>query len=171
MRWFWWLGLAACSGVALAGPEARAQSVDTAATSVQRFQLANGLTVVLAPSAHTVGVNVVVRYEVGQAHDPVGYAGLAHLLEHVSFRGSSHLRPLQAVSILGELGAGYNATTSLEDTEFYTELPSAGLETVLWLESERMGFALGGIDAAGLEVEQRIVVNELRQRNGALSRQ
>lgn len=93
------------------------------------------------------------------------------MLEHATFRGSSHLRPLEGASILGELGAGYNAVTELESTEFYSALPSAGLETVLWLESERMGFALGGINAAGLEAEQRIVVNELRQRGGALSRQ
>jgi zinc protease len=151
--------------VALAGSVREAT-----AHSLQRLRLANGLSVVLAPDTGTVGVNVVVRYEVGRAHDPAGYAGLAHLLEHATFRGSTHLRPLEAVSILGEMGAGHNAVTELESTTFFTELPSAGLETVLWLESERMGFALGGIDAAGLAAEQRIVVNELRQRGGALSR-
>lgn len=162
---FSWLRWGACCVVALAAltGEAKAQSS-------QRFRLANGLTVVLAPEAASVGVNVVVRYDVGQGHDPAGYSGLAHLLEHATFRGSTHLRPLEGVSILGELGAGYNAVTELESTTFFTELPSAGLETALWLESERMGFALGGIDAAGLAAEQRVVVNELRQRGGALSR-
>jgi zinc protease len=166
MRRFGRLGWALGVTVALAG---WAREVN--AQSLQRFQLANGLSVVLAPDARTVGVNVVVRYEVGRAHDPAGFSGLAHLLEHTTFRGSTHLRPLEGVSILGELGAGYNAVTELECTAFLTQLPSAGLETVLWLESERMGFALGGIDVTGLAAEQRIVVNELRQRGGALSRQ
>ena len=138
--------------------------------SPERYVLQNGLTVVLAPDSAASAVNVAVGYSVGQVSDREGYRGLAHLLEHLTFRGSRHLKPLEADKIFSELGVGYNASTGLEHTVYFSALPARALETVLWVESERMAFALDGIDAVALKAEQRVVVNELAERRRTLSR-
>ncbi|HYP98957.1 MAG TPA: pitrilysin family protein [Polyangiaceae bacterium] len=151
--------LAAWSTIAAAEPGSAPQATTT------RYQLQNGLRVVLAPDRVTPGVSVVVRYDVGAANAPRGYRGLSHLLEHLTFRGSRHVAPLQGMSILQELGAGFNATTELEATEYYAQVSAPALDTVLWLESERMAFTLDRLDQAALDVERRIVDNEHRQRH------
>ncbi len=159
----WQMGLAAAlvtgwSAVATAEPS-------PAPTPITRYQLPNGLRVVLAPDRVTPGVSVVVRYDVGLANDPSGYRGLSHLLEHLTFRGSRHLAPLQGMDILQELGGGFNAATGLEATEYYAQVAAPALSTVLWLESERMAFTLDRLDQAALDIERRIVANEHRQRH------
>ncbi len=137
---------------------------------IEQYRLPNGLRVVLAPDRVTPGVSVVVRYGLGAAHAPRGYRGMTHLLEHLTFRGSRHLKPLQGMAILRELGAGFNAITGLEETQYLTQVSAPALETALWLESERMAFTLGGLDDAALDVERRIVDNEHRQRFGSHGR-
>jgi zinc protease len=144
-----------------------ARAADTSV--LERYQLPNGLRVVLAPDRVTPGVSLMVRYGVGAAHAPRGYRGISHLLEHLTFRGSRHVAPLEAFAILQELGAEANATTSLEETEYFAELPAADLETALWLESERMAFTLSRLDQRALDLERRIVDNEHRQRFGTFS--
>jgi hypothetical protein len=80
--------------------EATADSAGTQPTPIDRHQLQNGLRVILAPDAVSVGVSMVVRYEVGMAHEPRDYRGMSHLLEHLTFRGSRHLAPLEGMKIL-----------------------------------------------------------------------
>lgn len=137
---------------------------------IEQYRLPNGLRVVLAPDPALAGVSVVVRYDVGEANEPREYRGIAHLLEHVTFRGSRHLAPLEAMAILQRQGARFNAFTALEATTYPTQLSASGLESVLWLESERMAFTLDGVTQAGLQTEQRVVVNELRQRGQTFAR-
>jgi zinc protease len=156
--------LVCCWGLDAGAEPSVAATPSVAAAPIERFQLSNGLRVVLAPDRVTAGVSVVVHYDVGTAHAPQGFRGISHLLEHLTFRGSRHLAPLQGMGILQELGAGFNATTGLEATDYYTQIAAQGLETVLWLESERMAFTLDRLDQAALDIEQRIVDNEHRQR-------
>jgi predicted Zn-dependent peptidase len=143
---------------------------NAAITPLARYQLQNGLRVILAPDSVTPGVSVVVRYDVGVADDPRGYRGLSHLVEHLTFRGSLHVAPLQGMSILQELGAGFNASTELEATEYYAQVAAPALDTVLWLESERMAFTLARLDQTALDVERRIVDNEQRERQRTFQR-
>jgi zinc protease len=169
MIWRWRVGhggrqAALVAAIASWGAPAAAEPVP-APTAIARYQLQNGLRVVLAPDRVTPGVSVVVRYDVGTANAPRGYRGLSHLVEHLTFRGSRHVAPLQGMSILQELGAGFNANTELEATEYYAQVSAPALDTVLWLESERMAFTLDRLDQAALDVERRIVDNEHRQRH------
>src|ERR1041384_8477864 len=90
----------AVSMVPLWASAAAAQSV------VERYQLPNGLRVVLAPDAVTPGVSVVVRYGLGAAHAPRGYRGMTHLLEHLTFRGSCPVAPPPSFAPLPRPGVG-----------------------------------------------------------------
>src|SRR5262245_4908789 len=56
------------------------------------YRLGNGLRVILSPRANTSGVTVAVGYATGRGHDPKGHYGLAHLVEHLTYRGSRHLK-------------------------------------------------------------------------------
>lgn len=143
---------------------AHAEPGPSALGRVERYRLQNGLRVVLAPDRVTPGISVVVHYGVGTAHAPPAQRGISHLVEHLTFRGSLHLAPLQGSAVLHAIGAKVNAATTLESTDYFTQLPASALETVLWVESERMGFTLGGVDQAALDIERRIVSNEQRLR-------
>jgi zinc protease len=147
-----------------------AAAAPATAPSIERYQLQNGLRVVLAPDRVTAGVSVVVRYDVGRAQTPTEYRGLAHLVEHLTFRGSRHVKPLQGAALLQELGAGFNATTDDEATTYYTQIAAPGLESALWLESERMAFTLDRLDQAALELEARVVNNEQLQAHSSVRR-
>jgi zinc protease len=141
-----------------------AQPASLSAPAPAELTLTNGLSVVLADDALATGAAVAVEYAVGHADDPASHRGLSHLLEHLTFRGSTHLRAFETDDILGELAAGYQGFTSLERTVYLTALPARALETVLWIESERMAFTLGRLDETALELEKRVVTNELRER-------
>jgi len=164
--WRGWLAFSLATGWSASA----AAEPSAAVTPIAHYQLQNGLRVVLAPDSVTPGVSVVVRYDGGSANDPRGYRGLSHLLEHLTFRGSLHVAPLQGMGILQELGAGFNATTELEATEYYAQVAAPALDTVLWLESERMAFTLARLDQTALDVERRIVDNEQRERQRTFRR-
>jgi zinc protease len=124
------------------------------------YRLANGLRIILAPDDLGPGLTVAVAYGAGQAHDPPGYRGLAHLVEHLSFRGSRHLGPLGGISLIEELGGGFSGVTESERTVFLASVPTRELPAALWIESERMAFAAGAVDEKTVELEKRIVANE-----------
>jgi zinc protease len=147
-------------------------SIQTAradAAEVTEYTLENGLRVFLAPEANAAGIVLVVRYNTGAAHDPQGYAGLAHLAEHLTFRGSKHLRPLQSFELIDQVGGGANGVTSAEHTNYYTYLPARALPLGLWIESERMAFALDAIDETALRLERKVVQNEYHEHTGSLA--
>jgi predicted Zn-dependent peptidase len=130
----------------------------------RRLQLPNGLRVILQQDRRRPSVAALISYHVGYRDEPTGYQGLAHLVEHMAFRGSRHVPPLAAMSLLERAGATRaSAGTGRDQTMYFAELPSQQLELWLWLESDRMGFLLEHLDAASLELERRIVGNELRQ--------
>lgn len=130
-----------------------------------RYRLENGLTVILSPDHAQDGVAVTMRYAVGASDDPPGYSGLAHLVEHMTFRGSRHLGPLEAYLDLERVGAtSINGSTGPTATLYGCVVPSAQLETAIWIESERMAFTLEKVGDHSLELERRIVANEYRQR-------
>jgi predicted Zn-dependent peptidase len=137
-------------------------------SAVIQFQLANGLQVVLQPEPASRDVVVAVGYAVGSADDPQGYGGLAHLAEHLTFRGSRHLHNFQSLGLLERAGATFNGLTFPEDTVFVEEAPARQLETLLWIESERMAFAVEGIDEEGLRREKRVVTSERAERGEGL---
>jgi len=130
----------------------------------ETFTLPNGLTVVLSIDRTTPTVAVNLWYHVGSKNELPGRTGFAHLFEHVMFTGSGHV-PYGVHDRLTEGAGGMNnGSTSNDITTYYETVPSNYLETMLWIESDRMGFLLDSLDLAKLNAQRDIVKNERRQR-------
>ena len=110
----------------------------------------------------TVAVNIY--YHVGSKNETPGRTGFAHLFEHVMFTGSGHV-PYGVHDRLTEgVGGMTSGSTSNDITRYFETVPSNYLETMLWIESDRMGFLLDSLDVAKLNAQRDIVKNERRQR-------
>jgi len=125
------------------------------------YRLQNGLRVLLFPDASKPTVTVNLTYLVGSVHENYGETGMAHLLEHLLFKGT----PTHA-DIPGELkkrGVGFNASTSLDRTNYYSSFPAsdATLDYVLGLEADRMLHSL--VAKKDLDSEMTVVRNELER--------
>jgi zinc protease len=158
--------LAAAIGIA---PVAAAQPRDDLAffAHVDRSKLSNGLELILHEDHRAPFVMVSLSYHVGHRDDPQGQNGLAHIFEHLMFEGSQHV-PGGHKSWLARLKTlSANATTHLDRTRYFELVPSANLEAALWLESDRMGFLFGGLDAGALDRAREAVRQERAQKVGS----
>ncbi len=106
----------------------------------QKYQLDNGLTVILAPEASDPLVHVDVTYHVGSAREEIGKSGFAHFFEHMMFQGSENVGDQEHFKIITEAGGTLNGTTNRDRTNYFETVPANQLEKMLWLESDRMGF-------------------------------
>lgn len=129
---------------------------------VEKYQLRNGLTVVLHEDHKTLLVAVNVTYNVGSKDDPPGRTGFAHLFEHVMFKGSQHSDCAYHWPIHPYMARGY-ASTGEDLTVYRTTVTCNALETVLWLEADRMGFLLPVLTEEKLVNARNVVRMERRQ--------
>ncbi len=128
-----------------------------------RFRLENGLEVIVHPDPALPLVAVNLWYHVGPAREPRGRSGFAHLFEHLMFTGSRHVGD-RFDELLEAAGAtNVNGTTSWDRTAYFATVPREHLPLLLWIESDRMGFLLDGLDAKRLAVQQGVVANERRE--------
>lgn len=143
-------------------PDSLADGRPDLATSypVERFTLANGLRVVLAPdpSAPVVGVSVV--YDVGMRSEPQGRTGFAHLFEHLMFQGSENLEKLAHFRHVTGSGGTFNGSTHVDYTDYYATTPARALERVLYLEADRMRAPV--LTEANLRNQIDVVKEEIR---------
>jgi len=131
---------------------------------IERFELDNGLKVVLSED-HTVPVvGVNLWYNVGSRNEVPGRTGLAHLFEHMMFQGSQHVPDTSHIAHVERVGGSLNGSTWLDRTNFYDTVPSDRLELVLWLESDRLGCWLPALTQEKLDNQRAVVKNERRQR-------
>lgn len=128
-----------------------------------KYQLDNGLTVILAPDDSDPLVHVDVTYHVGSAREEVGKSGFAHFFEHMMFQGSEHVGDQQHFKIITEAGGTLNGTTTRDRTNYFETVPSNQLEKMLWLEADRMGFLLGAVSQHKFEIQRDTVKNERAQ--------
>ena len=165
---------AAASAIALAGcASTGAESSRTPASVEQllagvdipyeRFELDNGLTVLVHEDRKAPIVASAVWYNVGSKDERAGQTGYAHLFEHIMlFNGTEHVPNL--IEPLREMGAtNWNGTTWFDRTNYFQTAPTPALERVLYLESERMGYLLGALTQERLDAQRGIVQNEKRQ--------
>jgi zinc protease len=130
------------------------------AVNLETFTLDNGLQVVVLPIPGSPQVSYMVWYKVGGADDPAGKSGLAHLVEHATFRSTGTLAQHDPVEHIVPNSAAGEAFTSYDYTAYYHVVPRAHLATVLQLEANRMS-ALRVSDAA-LTLEQEEILEERR---------
>lgn len=129
----------------------------------QRFVLKNGLTLLVHEDRKAPIVAVNVWYHVGSKNEKRGKTGFAHLFEHLMFNGTEHFNT-DYFKALEKIGAtNLNGTTNQDRTNYFQNVPTAALDTALWMESERMGFLLGAINQAKLDEQRGVVQNEKRQ--------
>jgi zinc protease len=130
--------------------------------SAKKFVLKNGLTLIVHEDRSAPLVAVNIWYHVGSKNEPKGRSGFAHLFEHLMFNGSEHFNDdfFKATEKLG--ASDQNGTTSVDRTNYYQTVPKAALDSILWLESDRMGHLLGVVDQAKLEEQRAVVKNEKR---------
>ena len=129
----------------------------------QKFTLDNGLTLIVHEDHKAPIVAVNVWYHVGSKNEKPGRTGFAHLFEHLMFNGSENYNDdyFKAIEPLG--ATDLNGTTNEDRTNYFQNVPTSALDTVLWLESDRMGHLLGAIDQAKLDEQRGVVQNEKRQ--------
>ncbi|HEX7553293.1 MAG TPA: pitrilysin family protein [Geothrix sp.] len=110
----------------------------TAVEGITEYRLANGLRVLLYPDASKPTATTNITYLVGSRHEHYGETGMAHLLEHMLFKGTK-ARP-ETWTILNELGGDANGTTELDRTNYYVSFPASeeNLKKALDLEADRM---------------------------------
>jgi predicted Zn-dependent peptidase len=130
-----------------------------------RFQLDNGLTVIVHEDRKAPVVAVSIWYNVGSKDEPAGSTGFAHLFEHLMFGGSENA-PGSYLGRMRALGpTNLNGTTWFDRTNYFQTVPTPALEQTLFLESDRMGYLLGEVGQEVLDLQRGVVQNEKRQRD------
>jgi zinc protease len=130
----------------------------------EKYQLENGLTVILHEDNSDPLTYIDMTYHVGSARELVGKSGFAHFFEHMMFQGSKHVGDQQHFKIVNEAGGSMNGSTNQDRTNYYQTVPANQLEKVLWLEADRMGFLLDAVDQRKFEIQRETVKNERAQR-------
>lgn len=138
------------------------------ALTYKRHQLANGLVVLLYKDDSAPLVAVDIWYKVGSKNEEKGRTGFAHLFEHYMFECSKHTTQGEYFdAVFKRLGGLANAFTANDKTNYYSVVPAGGLDEMLRLESDRMGFLQACLSQKSLDKQRGIVENEKRERGGA----
>ena len=128
---------------------------------ISEFHLDNGMKVLLFPDKSSPKVTVNLTVFVGSRHEGYGEAGMAHLLEHMVFKGTPTHQNIP--KSLQERGAEFNGTTWLDRTNYYETLPASdeNLEFALKLEADRLVNSF--ISAEDLAKEFSVVRSEFER--------
>ena len=124
--------------------------------TVERAELANGLRVVVVAEPTASEVAITMRYGVGDADDPAGREGLAHLSEHVLFEPV--LDRLETDSV------AFNGYTTHDSTLYVERATPDKLAAMLAIEGERTRATCDAVTPAAFERQREVVRNELRER-------
>jgi zinc protease len=131
------------------------------------YTLPNGLKVITHEDHRLPLVSVDLWYHVGPLNERPGRTGFAHLFEHMMFEGSEHVGEKAHIKYVQSAGAtDVNGTTDFDRTNYFETMPANQLELALWLESDRMGFLMEGLDRKLLANQRDVVRNERRQGEG-----
>ena len=155
-----------------ATPKAGAHAAPAAAGAVpkvafEKVVLPNGLQLILHVDRKLPIVHVNEWFHVGSKNEALRRTGFAHLFEHLMFQGSTHV-PGEYFSLIEKMGAniregGVNGTTDSDRTNYFATVPSANLETLLWVESDRLATLADETDQKKLDNQRDVVKNERRQ--------
>jgi len=126
--------------------------------------LANGLDVVLHQDKSDPIVSLAIQYGVGSNREKTGRTGFAHLFEHMLFQESENVGQDQFFKKIQDAGGTLNGGTWKDGTIYYEIVPNNALETIMWLESDRMGFMINTVTESAFYNQQEVVQNEKRQR-------
>jgi len=122
--------------------------------------LENGLRILVeeVPQSRSVSAGIWVR--VGSRDDPHGAPGIAHLIEHLVFKGTEHRDAEQISREIDGVGGHLNAATGKESTFYYADVPADGLATAVDVLAD-LAFR-PQFDAEQIELERNVVLEEIR---------
>ncbi|MBI1905784.1 MAG: insulinase family protein [Rhodocyclales bacterium] len=123
------LTTACVAGLALAGP-LHANPFETV--------LDNGLKVIVKEDRRAPSVVHMLWYDVGAMDEPAGVTGIAHMLEHMMFKGTAKVGPGEFNKRVAAVGGRDNAFTGQDYTAYFQQIPTAHLEQMMALEADRM---------------------------------
>jgi zinc protease len=148
------LSLFAAAALAQAQAPRKVYSIE----GITEYRLANGLRVLVLPDPGIDTMTVHIAYMVGSRHEGYGEKGMAHLLEHMLFKGSKHHPNVK--DELTKLGARWNGTTSSDRTNYFETFAAsdANLDWALGMEADRM--VNSRVSRADLDSEMTVVRNE-----------
>lgn len=132
----------------------------------EKFQLDNGLEVILHvdKSDPVVAINLAVH--VGSAREIAGRTGFAHLFEHLLFLDSENLGYSGLEDMNTRIGGdGTNGFTTNDMTQYFQTVPADALEKVIWAEADKLGYFIKTVTQPVIDKEKQVVKNEKRQRN------
>ena len=157
----WSCRLRAVFGLLVLACAMHASALDDPADDVRVTRFDNGLTVLTLEDDTTPVVSFQMWVKVG-SRDESGYTGLAHLFEHMMFKGSANLVPEEHARLVNARGGRLNAFTSRDYTVYFEDVTAESLPLVIDLEHERV--ANLDISEKTLESERQVVIEERRLR-------
>ncbi len=139
------------------GPPKKVATVE----GITEYRLENGARILLYPDASSPRVTVNMTVLVGSRHEGYGETGMAHLLEHMVFKGTPTHGDIP--KLMKEKGASFNGSTSFDRTNYYETLPAsdANLEFALKLEADRLVNSY--VKGEDLRTEMTVVRNEFER--------
>jgi zinc protease len=129
----------------------------------ERYQLPNGLTVILHEDHSDPIAAVTMTYHVGSSREVEGRTGFAHLFEHLFFLDSENLGPGGLDRLMTRIGSSTNGSTNRDRTNYYEVVPIDGLEKALWAEADKLGWFINTVTEDVVDKERQVVKNEKRQ--------
>ncbi|MEO8100249.1 MAG: pitrilysin family protein [Acidobacteriota bacterium] len=163
--------LALLSGLLVAAPIVFAQAGAQAPGAPQKvstvegiteYRMANGLKILLFPDSSKPTVTVNVTYLVGSRHEGYGESGMAHLLEHMLFKGTQKRESI--MKLLTEKGADWNGTTWYDRTNYFETLDATTDDNLRWaLEMEADRMVNSRVSRVDLDTEMTVVRNEFER--------
>lgn len=129
--------------------------------NMQSKTLSNGLKIIVCEKKTNRMAEIQVWYRVGSKDEWDGVRGMAHLFEHMMFRGSKKFNgDNKPFKVIDRLGGEINAYTTFDRTVYHEEVPGDKIETVIDMEADRMANLV--LDQKVLDTEREVVGEELR---------
>lgn len=160
--WLCGAALVVLSATAPAQPAAPAQSAPASSPAVERFTLANGMTVLIKVDRRAPTAVHMVWLRVGAIDEVDGTSGVAHVVEHMMFKGTPSMGPGEYSKRIAALGGRDNAFTSRDATAYHQQIPASRLREVMALEADRFERNSWADDEFRREIE--VIKEERRQR-------
>lgn len=130
---------------------------------VEKYQLPNGMTVILHEDHSLPVATINTWYRVGAIDEPPGRSGFAHLFEHLMFMGTKRVAGNSFDVMMENGGGANNASTDLHRTNYFSWGPSKLLPTLLWLDADRLEDLGAYMTKEKLDLQRDVVRNERRQ--------
>ncbi len=128
----------------------------------QEFTLSNGLRLIVREDHRAPTVAHMVWYRAGSMDEVNGKTGVAHVLEHMMFKGTDKIKTGEFSRLVAAVGGRENAFTSLDYTAYFQQVEKSKLATVMQLEADRMSNL--NFDDAEFKKEIQVIMEERRLR-------